>query len=76
MEVKLEDTKPKFTPRKITITLNSQLEVLVLKNLSAANVSVPDAVYGSKGYYSKIDQKGDKYDVLYDFLGQLHKQLG
>ena len=75
MDVKMEKVEPNFKPRNIVIRVESEIELDVLRKLASTNVSVPTAVFGEKGYWGSSTGKNEKYEVLYDFLGQLHRQV-
>ena len=75
MDVKLEKVEPNWKPRKVVINIESQREYDVLKELSATNVSVPNAVYGEKGYYAAAYKRSERVEILYNFLLNLHEQL-
>ena len=76
MDVKMKALpKEGFTPRELVITIESELELTVLRRLASTNVSVPSAVFGKGGYWAVSEGKSEKYEILYDFLGQLHKQI-
>ncbi len=75
MEVKLDHVNPTFAPRTIRITVESEEELTVLRRLASTNVSVPTAVFGKGGYWQSSSKKNEKYEILYDFLGKLHRSI-
>lgn len=57
-------TPPPFTPREVTITIESLEELVVLQEMTSLNVSIPDLMLSAR-----------YHDVVYLFLSDLHRLL-